>query len=515
MQLHPYQLRGISDVHTAINRGERKICLTSPTGGGKSRMVGTLLGDYLALQRPSIIYTNKKMLTTQNAEVLREMGLDFGMRAAGHGSDLGSLLQVASMPTEHSRVTRSKERELHKADLVVVEECHVQMGPTAKAILQKHHDDGAAIVGITATPLDIGDFYETLIVAGTNSELRECGMLVPAVHYGADEPDFKAMKIKEPTEGDNPGPAAQKKAIMTPTIFARVGQWYDKLNPEQKPSVLFGPGVNESLWFAEQFTKKGIPAAHIDGEDCWINGKFYKSDDEARKAVADGSRDGSIKIVCNRFVLREGVNWPWIEHMILAYVVGSLQTFLQIGGRGLRASPSTGKTKLVVQDHGGAWWRHGSLNVDRVWDLRYTNAMIAGLRADRMREKKITEPWRCPDCAKIMTGKVCACGRVVPPKKSRPVVMADGELREMTGDIYRPRHIYKHANGPSIWAKMYFRSRNGKGIRTFRAAMALFAREAMERNCGFAYPDPMWPLMPIDEHDRFLLVPDVPRERLR
>lgn len=514
MNLHPYQLRGIADVHAAIAEGKRKICLTSPTGGGKSRMVGTILGDYLAQGRPAILYTNKKMLTTQNADVLAGMGLDFGMRAAGHDTDYKQLLQIASMQTEHSRATKAKSRILHKADLVIVEECHVQMGPTALAILNKHHAEGAAIVGITATPLDIGEFYETLIVAGTNSELRACGMLVTAVHYGADEPDFKAMKQKEP-EGENPGPAAQKKLIMTPTIFARVGHWYDKLNPEQKPSVLFGPGVNESLWFAEQFTKKGIPAAHIDGEDCWINGKFYKSDDEARKAVADGSRDGSIKIVCNRFVLREGVNWPWIEHMILAYVVGSLQTYLQIGGRGLRASPETGKTQLVVQDHGGAWWRNGSLNVDRVWDLDYTNAMIAGMRADRMRAKKESEPWRCPDCAQIMTGKVCACGRVIPPKKSRPVVMADGELREMTGDIFRPRHIYKHPNGPAIWEKMYWRSRHGKGERTFRAAMALFAREAMERNCGFAYPDPMWPFMPIDEKDKFRLCKDVPRERLR
>jgi superfamily II DNA or RNA helicase len=47
------------------------------------------------------------------------------------------------------------------------------------------------------------------------------------------------------------------------------------------------------------------------------------------------------------------VNWPWIEHLILAFVAGSLQTYLQIGGRGLRASPETGKTQVIIQDHGG------------------------------------------------------------------------------------------------------------------------------------------------------------------
>lgn len=513
MNLHPYQAKAIAEVHEAIARGERKIVLTSPTGGGKSLMAGTLLKDYFDAGKRAVIYTNKKLLTSQNADVFSDMGLDFGIRAAGHDTALGKRLQIASMPTEHSRANRSKVRLLHDADLVIVEEAHIQMGPTALAILKEHHDKGAAIVAITATPLGMGEFYETLVVAGTNSELRDCGMLVLASHYGPDEPDFKAMKQKEP-DGENPGPAAQKKAIMTPTIFARVGQWYDMLNPEQKPSILFGPGVNESLWFAEKFTAKGIPAAHIDGEDCWIAGKFYESDDGARKAVADGSRDGSIKIVCNRYVLREGVNWPWIEHMILAYVVGSLQTYLQIGGRGLRASTKTGKTGLVVQDHGGAWHRHGSLNADRVWELGETSVRAAGLRADRLREKKDAEPWRCPGCARIMTGKVCPCGRVMPPKRSRPVVMADGELREMTGDIYRPRTIYKKPDGQAIWEKMYFRSKTGKGERTFRAAMALFARESMERGRGFCYPDPTWPFMPKCEKDRFHLVKDVPRERL-
>lgn len=513
MELKPHQTRGASETHAAIAAGERRIVITSPTGGGKTLIVGRLIADYLAMQRPSILYTNKKLLTSQNSDVLASLGLEHGIRADGHDTDLGQLVQIASMQTEHSRATRSNVRSLHKADLVLVEEAHVQMGPTAKAILDKHHAEGAAIVGITATPLDMGEYYEKLIVAGTNSELRDCGMLVPAIHFGADEPDLKAMKIKE-TEDNNLGEKAQKKAIMTPTIFARVGEWFEKLNPEHKPTVLFGPGVQESLWFAEQFySRKGLGSAHIDGDDVWINGKFYKSDPEARKAVADGSRDGSIVVVCNRYVLREGVNWPWICHGILAYVVGTLQTYLQIGGRFLRAFP--GKDHCTIQDHGGAWHRFGSLNADRHWDLSYTNSIVAGMRADRMRTKVDKEPWRCPKCGQIMSRSVCVCGHEMPPKKSRPVVQADGSLREMTGDIYRPRTTYSRPDGKAIWEKMFWRSRTEKGARTFRAAMALFARESMERGKGYCWPDPTWPFMPIHELDKYRLVSSVPRERLR
>lgn len=506
MELKPHQLRAVAETHAAIAAGHRKICITAPTGGGKSLIAGTLLADYIDRKAPAILYTNKRLLTTQNADVLAGMGLDFGMRAAGHGTDLENLLQVASVQTEHSRVYRANSRDLHNASLVIVEEAHVQLGDTNRAIFQKHYDSGAAIVGITATPLDMGDFYEKLIVAGTNSELRECGMLVPAIHYGADEPDLKALKVKD-KEGADFTKSEQKKAIMTPTIFARVGQWFDKLNPERKPTILFGPGVNESLWFAERFQEKGINAAHIDGEDIWIKGEMMKSTPEVRQQLADGSKSGDIVVVCNRYVLREGVNWPWVQHGILAYVVGSLQTYLQIGGRFLRAYP--GKTHATIQDHGGAWWRHGSLNSDREWNLNYTNSMIAGIRADRMRKKVEKEPWRCR-CGRIRTGTSCECGATAPAKKSRPVVMADGQLREMTGDCFRPRRICTRPDGPRLWEKMVYRSRTVKGTKTFRQAMALFAQEN-----NFQWPDENWPLMPVHELDKFRLVSEVPMERLR
>lgn len=506
MELKPHQSRAVAETHAAIAEGHRKIIITAPTGGGKSLIAGTLLKDYMAQSRPAILYTNKRLLTTQNAEVLAGMGLDFGMRAAGHETDLEMLLQVASVQTEHSRVHRAMSRDLHNASLVIVEEAHVQLGKTALDIFQKHHDSGAAIVGITATPLDMGDFYEKLIVAGTNSELRDCGMLVPAIHYGADEPDLKAMKVKD-KEGADFSQTEQKKAIMTPTIFARVFDWFEKLNPEHKPTILFGPGVNESIWFAERFQERGINAAHIDGEDIWIKGEMMKSTPEVRKQLADGSKSGDIVVVCNRYVLREGVNWPWVQHGILAYVVGSLQTYLQIGGRFLRAYP--GKGHCIIQDHGGAWWRHGSLNTDREWNLNYTNSMIAGIRADRMRKKIEKEPWRCR-CGRIRTGTSCECGATVPPKRSRPVVMKDGSLREMTGDIYRPRRIMTQPNGQDLWTKMYWRSKTKKGERTFRAAMALFSYEN-----NFAWPDPEWRFMPREEIDFYRLVSEVPMERLR
>ena len=507
MELALYQSKGISDFWQAYAEGYKRIILTCPTGGGKTVMMGEILKDCLSRGLSAIVYVNKRLLTTQTSEALEEMDIPFGVRAAGHGEDHGYRIQLASMQTEHARL-KSGKWDMHDADVVIVDEAHVQQGKTAKAIFDKHVENGATILGLTATPLDMGETYDHLIVAGTNSELRAAGRLVTAVHYGCDEPDLKALKLKVP-EGADLSEQQNRKAIMTPTIFARVLDWHKKLNPEQKPALLFGPGVAESLWFAEKFVEAGIPAAHIDGGEIWMNGEFLSGGKRARKIVAEASRTGEVKVVCNRYVLREGVNWPWIEHLVLAFVAGSLQTYLQIGGRGLRSSPATGKTQLIIQDHGGAWWRHGSLNADRHWDLRYTNSIVSSLRADRMRAKKEHEPWCCPACKQILVRGQCTCGWVKPPRPSRPVIQANGELREMVGDIFTPRRICTKPNGETIWIKMYFRSKTERGCRTFRAAFALFAQEN-----NFQWPDPTWKYMPKKEMDKYRLVKDVPMEDL-
>jgi hypothetical protein len=102
---------------------------------------------------------------------------------------------------------------------------------------------------------------------------------------------------------------------------------------------------------------------------------------------------------------------------------------------------------------------------------------VFGLRAEAIREKRIAEPWHCPRCDQIMLGKICVCGFAVGPRRSRPVLTADGELKEMVGDIFRPKPVCKAKDGPKKWEEMYYRSLRGKGVKTFNQAIALFAKE--------------------------------------
>jgi len=504
-----HQIKAHNELLSLMEAGEKAICVTSPTGGGKTRMQQNLVRWCVDHDIRCGLYTNRKLLTEQTSRVLASSGVDHRVMANGWDADLLHAVQVASMQTVQSRVYRTGSWMLPPWKVVLIDEAHSQADGECERVLRDHMEHGATIVGYTATPIDLGHLYTKLIVAGTNTELRACGALVPAVTYAPDEPDaakLKRTKTGEYTEGD------VVKAIMSPTIFGRVLEHWKRLNPDGRSTILFGPGVAESLWFAQQFEKIGIRAAHIDGKDVYIDGQSQPTEKDIRQYVLDESRANRCPVICNRFVLREGIDAPWLEHCILATIFGSIQSYLQAGGRILRSYP--GVEKVIVQDHGGAWHRHGSLNVDREWHLEWTNNIYAGLREMAFRERKKHEPIVCPSCHAVRNGgDTCPqCGHRA-DKKSRMVVQKNGQLKPVFGDIYKPRRVRAWPGIEQEWARMYYRglSRCKKGDKpSFVSLEALFA---MEHN--WSYPPRTLPLMPTRDVDWYRSVDSVPRANLR
>jgi superfamily II DNA or RNA helicase len=500
----PNQQRAFDGTIDAINRGVKRLCVTSPTGSGKTRMFTDMIEWAVENKRPVALYTQRRMLYDQTCRVLEKAGVRFGKRASGHSQNLFLDVQMCMSQTELSRVYKQESRGLHKAAIVLIDELHQHCGPTFKRIVDDHVSAGATVIGYTATPLDI-DGYDELLVAGTMSECLRIGALVRPETYAPDEPDLRHIRNyvvgKELTESQN------VKSIMRPGVFARVFEAWKKHNPDGRPTLLFGPDVAGSLFFAQEFWKNGISAAHIDGEQIWINGEFFPTDDDHRIDLDKKSQAGEVKVVCNRFVLREGIDWPWIEVGCFATVFGALTSFLQSGGRLLRAHP--GKTKCVILDHGGNYHRHGSLAVDRNWALGMTNQRVTAERAERLREKKESEPITCPQCAKVRaSGPTCpACGFTA-HKRSRLVIQVDGTLKQVVGESYKPHRERMAPDTQKKWEIMYYRARSDKWNATFRQAAAMFFRE------NYYWPPKTLRLMPRDSGDWWRRVKDVPRENL-
>lgn len=510
MELWPHQQRGIQQTQAAIDSGERAICLTSPTGGGKSVIICRLLEWAQSRGWSAVLYTNRKLLTEQMIGTLEKHGIPFGVRASGFSEyeNLDAPIQISSLQTEDARVFKSQRWMIHKSNLVIVDEAHLQKGDTARRIFDLHAAHDAARVGVTATPIGIADIYpDRLIVAGTTSELRACGALVPANVYAPTEFDTKGIKPK--TKTGEYSIQDIRKHVWTPTIFGNVYEHWKRLNPEQRPTILFAPGVPEATWFAQQFCENGVAAASIDGETVWVDGTTYDSDREARQDVISRFRAGRIKVLCNRFVLREGIDIPEIYHCILATPIGSVVSYVQIVGRVLRNHHTT--PEVIVQDHGGSWWRHGSPNADRDWASVYDvpEYRITERRLEAMREKKEPEPITCPKCHALRkSGIVChQCGHST-DAKVRVVIQKDGKLKEMTGDIMKPRRIKMEPNTETIWRQCYMRAKNSKNGMTFKQAEGLFFYE------NHYYPPRTLSFMPVDPLDWERKVRDVPTDKL-
>lgn len=489
MNLWPHQERALKEIHDSLFN-EKRICVTAPTGAGKSLMMRCLLEWCVENQLRAVLYTNRKLLREQLSAGLNAAGIDHGVRAAGHALDCWQGIQVSSIQTEDRRVFKTGAWELHDANIVLVDEAHMHKSGVSVKIIDAHVADGATVIGWTATPLEVGHVYKRLISAGKNSELRKCGAHVPCLTYAPDEPDLRnigPVKVGEDlTESQN------VKAIMRPGIFGRAYKHWCEINKDARPTILFGPDVGGSLYFAEQFHNKGVSAAHIDAKYVWINGQQYPTTQELRDEVIAGVKCGDIKVICNRFVLREGIDIPELYCGILASVFGSLSTYLQASGRLLRSHKSLDQVVLI--DHGGNYWRHGSVNADREWHLSDTNRILAERRMEALREKKEAEPITCPQCSKVRaSGPKChECG-FQHQKKSRMVVQASGRLVPRYGDIVKPRVTEKRNDTEEKWKQMYHRAKRSKNGMTFKQAWGLFYKEN-----GY-FPPRNLPEMPKDE----------------
>lgn len=494
----PHQTRGVEAIHSAFARGVNRLCWSAPTGAGKSRVMLRLVEG----GQPTVIYANRRMLIEQLSLGMEAAGVEHGVHMSGYGRTVWQDVQIASVQSAHAW-WKSSKAELPEAGLVIVDEIHNETGQRAEELLGEHVRRGAKVVGLTATPVGIKHLVDELIVGAVTSELRDCGALVPAFTYAPDEPAMGAFKPK--TKGILQFRDEVKEAML-PVIFGRVVEHFHRLNPGQNPSILFAPGVHESQWFAERLTAAGIPSAHIDGSRIWLDGETLPSDRENRRLLSNKSRDGEIKVVCNRFVLREGIDWPWLAHAIFACTFGSVSSYIQSGGRALRSHPSL--ESVTIQDHGGNFWRHDSLNCDREWSLDDTDARIAQDHAETYRTKQETEPVTCPQCAAVRRGGVtCPRCQFTCKGKRRMVVETDGSLCEVRGDIYKPRKVSTAPDAHKSWESCYYRCL--KKHKTFSQARGLFMKEN-----NYQVPGNDFPLTPKRQADWHRKIEDVPRSEL-
>lgn len=503
------QKRGLELTIDAISRRNKDVCLYGPTGCGKTFMAEMGFHWAASMGMGGCFYVNRRLLIDQTYRRFMAGGLQCGIRAAGYEDlyDYSAPFQICSVDTERSRVLERKVWSIHKCGIVFVDEAHIARSVAMRAILDLHKANGASIVLLTATPIGLSKWADELIISGSLAEYRECKAIVPAIVRSIEQPDMRKVKREQTGEFVMNG---RLRKIFTQSIVGNVIDRWKLYNPDARPTMLYAPGVSESIWMTEQFQKLGVSWCHIDANDAIIEGKRSKLTRPLWNEIQDRYRAGDIKGLSSRFRLREGVDQPSTYHCILACPIGSLASYLQTIGRALRYSPET-PDHVIVTDHGGNFLRHGSPNHDRDWAAWWDlpERVVSEMHVNQIKEGKVEEPIRCPKCeGERLRGSTCPHCGFQHDKSQRHIKMEDGRLVVKEGKLIEPNKIIVRNDTEDRWKSCYFRAKNSKSGQTFKQARALFYRETG------AYPPNNLPFMPKVSADWGRKVRDVQRREL-
>jgi superfamily II DNA or RNA helicase len=477
------QQKGVSKIQSALC-SHSSVCAVAPTGFGKTRISQMLIKDWQSKQKRWAFLTHRKLLFSQTHEAFRKAKLYHGCRASGYEHLASNARgQLIMLPSERSALSSGK-RQMHNAEYVIIDEWHCNKSGFAQELTEKYLAAGAKVIGFTATPVDMGGVAQQLTVMSNNSQLRQVGGIVVCDTYAPDEVDMR--DVKRMATGEFNQKAMGEKFMVQQVVDSVIDRWI-ALNPKQTPTLLFAPGVKESLWFCDQFLQRGIAAAHIDGESIYLGEReqdgshiIHRSKQGMRDKLAQMSKSGAVKVVCNRFVMREGVDWPWLQHGIWACTLGTEEGWVQSGGRILRAYP--GVSRVTIQDHGGNWWRHGSLNADREWALHETRIEREKRQKADAESGAASQAMNCPSCKRIVQKQQWMISRQCPfcgyrfNASVREVIQTGGKLKKVSGDAIKVKKTYAEAQ--KAWNSIYYACRNSKRqySSTFNQAVARFHR---------------------------------------
>lgn len=405
-ELRPYQIEAIDRLRASLASGKKRPVLQLPTGGGKTVVAGEIIRLAREKGRRVAFCVPALSLIDQTFENFWDHGIrDIGVMQAQHPeTDPMRTVQICSVQT-------LAKRELPKADLVIVDECHRHSEVIEKWMTG---DDWKSVpfIGLSATPWakGMGKLYDDLIVSATTDEMIQLGYLAPFRVFAPGHPDLKGVRV---TAGeyqiDDLSDAMSKKELVADIVET----WQKR--GEDRPTLCFCVDRAHAKHVQEQFDAASIPCGYIDAF----------TDRGERSMIRDKFKGRSFKVVCNVGVLTTGIDWPEISCIIFARPTRSEMLFVQIAGRGLRTDE--GKTDCLFLDHSDNHTRLGF-----VTDIIHEE-LDDGKQADKAEKRKAPLPKECPKCSYLRPPRVSTCPNCgFKPQAISHVQHEAGELKELT-----------------------------------------------------------------------------------
>lgn len=366
---HPLNLRGIKlrgyqteavNIGVKVRRGIFKL----GHGAGKTEIAAGLIQ---VLGLPSLVVTHRKELLYQTGtRIQTRTKLPVGY--IGDGSWKPKEVTVAMIETLASCDKGALKAFLDPIDVLIIDEGHLLAAKVFYNIIQKCQAYFRFV--FSGTPLMRDDNRNMMIIGATGPVVYEVGHARLVEEKVLAEPKVEFLKVET-------GPL--KAAISYQTLDKKgkkkAGQLYKKVyeegitnnkfrnslilkkvqeHPQDQVLVLVRI-IRHGKNLQELFTKAGVKSEFIWGDD----------EEEHRYVSLINFRVGTLKVLISSMILKEGVDIPAMDVLIVASGAKSKITTLQSLGRALRKAK--GKTKALIIDF---------LDMDHPYLLRHSERRL-------------------------------------------------------------------------------------------------------------------------------------------
>lgn len=465
IQPYAYQQRGIDEIIQKFDIHDR-ILYQLATAGGKTVIFSFLIKWWLAEYNSNVvILAHRTELINQAEETLSQVGVGCEL-VFSKVSKLQhhSRVYVAMIETASNRLKKNPYF-FPKVGLVITDEAHI-------LIYDKvfKYFPGAKFLGFTATPCvlkritfwkcpfckknytneemccgdatqewsrpyTLSEIYDDIVVGPEIKELIEFGSVVSEITFIKNYADTDVLKTD--SDGEFTTDSVETAYNNEKAVFNVILNYKELC--EGKKTIIFNSSSKANLAIYMRFIEEG-----------YQNVRMFDSVNREQS----GDRDDLLEwfeatpdaILLNVSVFTTGFDSKEVQAIILNRPTASLSLFIQIVGRGGRASNKIFKDNFILVDGGGNVDRFGEWSEYRDWESIFFN----GTSKERAKVLNAMDIQDCPNCGALYpknSSECPECGAQIEPSDTEP--QSHSESKEVLVPIRkiphpRPEQIYKY-----------------------------------------------------------------------
>lgn len=310
-----------------------------PTGMGKTEIFVRLASDWD--QGRVLVVAPQIELVSQAAKKIAQRtgvapGIEQGINRSNESEWGRSPFIVGS---KQSLTSKERYRRLRDVGLVIVDECHLAATKLYEEMLSYYQDQGAKVLGVTATPKRhdkraMGNLFEDCPFEMYICDAIPQGWLVPPKSHCVQIESMDLSQVAT-TKSDFKDSELAKILEQEAVVF-EIADVTARESGSLKTAV-FCHSVNEARAVAHLLVDRYKLKA-----DFICSDKTLCTDERRQEVLTSFTEDpDGIQIVANVGVLTTGWDFPGLEHIVMARPTKSVALYTQIFGRGTRPLPGT------------------------------------------------------------------------------------------------------------------------------------------------------------------------------